>query len=220
MPAVTRQIRTQKQAYGEFVQHGTPRLLALELLLLLTTRLVVADWSWNDVLVVAVLVGLQPFTEWLIHVFVLHCPADGRLRDRIAGYSHRRHHEDPRDLRYQFIHPRVVYVGIVVTAVIMLAFRTPTAVTGVLAAAVLTLVYEWVHFLIHTDYAPKRELYRRLHRAHRLHHYRNENYWLGVTARTGDRVLRTNPRKEDVEISPTARTALARRGEASARQRA
>jgi sterol desaturase/sphingolipid hydroxylase (fatty acid hydroxylase superfamily) len=99
----------------------------------------------------------------------------------------------------------------VMTALLVLALRTPSAVTGVLIAAMLTLFYEWVHFLIHTDYAPKHEIYRRLHRAHRLHHYRNERYWLGVTARTGDRVLRTNPRKEDVEVSSTAKTALAAR---------
>jgi hypothetical protein len=211
MPAVTRQIRTLKEAYDEFTEHPTPRLLALEGVLLLTARVLVARWSWNDAIVIAVLVGLQPFTEWSIHVFVLHCPADGRLRDRIAGYSHRRHHENPRDLRYQFIHPRVVYGGMVVTALLLLAFRTPTALTGALTAAVLTLTYEWVHFLIHTDYAPKHELYRRLHRAHRLHHFRNERYWLGVTARTGDRLLGTNPRKEDVEVSSTAKTALAAR---------
>ena len=211
MPAVTREIRTLRQAYGEFVAHPTPRLLALELLVLLTARVVVVHWSWTDVVVVVVLVAFQPFSEWLIHVFVLHCAADGRLRDRLAGYSHRRHHEDPRDLRFQFIHPRVLYGGMVVNALIVLAFRTPAAVTGVLAATVLTSVYEWVHFLIHTDYSPKHEMYRRLHRAHRLHHFRNERYWLGVTARTGDRILRTNPRKEDVEVSATAKTALAAR---------
>jgi sterol desaturase/sphingolipid hydroxylase (fatty acid hydroxylase superfamily) len=144
-------------------------------------------------------------------VTVLHCPADGRLRDKIAGYSHRRHHEEPRDLRYQFIHPNIVYGGWVVDLVILAIFRNPGALTGVLVATILTLNYEWIHFLIHTDYQPKRELYRRLHRAHRLHHFRNEQYWLGVTARTGDRLLGTNPKKEDVEISPTAKTALAAR---------
>jgi len=211
MPPVTRQIKTLREAYGEFAAHPTPRLLAAELLVLLAARLFWGGWSLTDAVVVAVLVGLQPFTEWVIHVTVLHCPADGGRRDRIAGYSHRRHHEDPRDLRFQFIHPNVVYGSFVVNALVLLALRTPAALTGVLTAVVLTMVYEWVHFLIHTDYAPRHELYRRLHRAHRLHHFRNERYWLGVTARTGDRLLGTNPRKEDVEVSPTARTALAAR---------
>jgi sterol desaturase/sphingolipid hydroxylase (fatty acid hydroxylase superfamily) len=211
MPPVTREIRTLSEALAEFVRHPTPRLLAGELVVLGTARLLWPHWSPADAVVVAVLLGLQPFTEWVIHVTVLHCPADGGRRDRLAGYSHRRHHENPRDLRFQFIHPRVLYGGMVVNALLLLAFRAPAALTGVLAATVLTLVYEWVHFLIHTDYAPRHELFRRLHRAHRLHHFRNERYWLGVTGRTGDRVLGTNPRKEDVEVSPTAKTALAAR---------
>ena len=209
MPAVTRHLTTLTDARREFVQHLSPRLLAAEVVVLLAARLAWGSWSRSDAVVVLALLAVNPFTEWVIHVFVLHCPADGGLRDRIAGYSHRRHHEDPRDLRFQFIHPAVIYGGMVVGAAIVLGFRTPAALTGVLAAAVLTLIYEWVHFLIHTDYAPKHAAYRRLHRAHRLHHFRNEQYWLGVTTRTADRVLHTNPRKEDVPISPTAKTALA-----------
>ncbi len=208
---MTRQIDTLQGAYGEFARHRTPQVLVATMLVLLAARLQWQRVGTADVVVPAVLLGLQPFTEWLIHVFVLHCPASGSRRDRLAGWSHRKHHEDPRDLRFQFIHPAVVYGELVIFAVIVLAFRTPSALTGILAATVLTLTYEWIHFLIHTDYSPKTALYRRLHRAHRLHHFRNERYWLGVTARTGDRVLRTNPRKEDVEISPTAKTALARR---------
>ncbi|MCW2586791.1 MAG: fatty acid hydroxylase [Frankiales bacterium] len=211
MAAETRHLTTLTSAYGEFVRHPTPRLLGAVLLVLMVGRGLWAGWSWADAVVVAVLVGLQPFTEWVIHVVVLHCPANGGLRDRAAGASHRRHHEDPRDLRYQFIHPYAVYGALALAAALVLGLRTPAAVTGVLTATVLTLVYEWVHFLIHTDYAPRHEPYRRLHRAHRLHHFRNERYWLGVTARTGDRVLGTNPRKQDVPVSPTARTALAAR---------
>ncbi len=211
MPPVTRHLITLREAYDEFVAHRTPRLLLLEIAVLVVVRALWSSWSVADVIVVVTLIAFQPFTEWLIHVFVLHCPANGGRRDRLAGYSHRRHHEDPRDLRFQFIHPHAVYGGAVVLLAVVLAFRTPAAVSLALTAGVLTLTYEWVHFLIHTDYAPRHEVFRRLHRAHRLHHFRNEHYWLGVTARTGDRVLRTNPRKEDVEVSPTARTALASR---------
>ncbi|MDX6273190.1 MAG: hypothetical protein QOJ92_400 [Frankiales bacterium] len=211
MPPVRCQISTLAHARAEFVRHPGPRLLAAELAVLLAARLVWGSWSVSDAVVVAVLLAVNPFTEWLIHVFLLHCPADGGRRDRIVGYSHRRHHEDPRDLRFQFIRPSVIYGGMVVNAAIVLAFRTDAALTGVLAAVVITLFYEWVHFLIHTDYAPRNAIYRRLHRAHRLHHFRNEKYWLGVTTRTADRVLRTNPRKEDVEISPTAKSALVAR---------
>ena len=211
MPAVIRETRTLDTSFHEFLRHAAPLLLIGQLAVLGVARGLVGHWSWADLIAAAALVMAQPFTEWVIHVTVLHCPADGRLRDKIAGYSHRRHHEDPKDLRFQFIHPNVVYGGMVVDVVILAIFRHHAALTAVLMATILTLVYEWIHFLIHTDYAPKHELYRRLHRAHRLHHFRNEQYWLGVTARTGDRLLGTNPKKEDVEVSPTAKTALAAR---------
>lgn len=41
--------------------------------------------------------------------------------------------------------------------------------------------------------------------SHRLHHYRNEHFWFGLTNDFGDRVLRTNPAKEEVPASRTAR---------------
>ncbi len=211
MPAQTAQVTTLTQARAEFFRHPTARILAGQLLAFGALRVTISRWSWADALVTAVLVGLQPFTEWLIHVFVLHCPADGRLRDRLAGSSHRRHHEDPRDLRFQFLHPYALYALTAVLVLLVLALQTPSTVTGALVAVALTATYEWVHFLIHTDYPPRRGPYRRLHRAHRLHHFRNERYWLGVTARTGDRLLGTNPRKDNVEVSPTARSALVRR---------
>lgn len=211
VPPVTRDLHTLPEAFAEFRAHRTPLLLALQIGVLLAVRLLWMSWSWADAIVVAALLAAQPFVEWLIHVYVLHCPANGSRRDKVAGYAHRRHHQDPRDLRWQFLHPVTVYGGTVLLGAIVLIFRTPSAVTGALAAAVLTMIYEWVHFLIHTDYAPQHAAYRKLHRAHRLHHFRNERYWLGVTRRGGDRVLGTNPRKEDVEISPTAKTALAAR---------
>jgi hypothetical protein len=67
--------------------------------------------------------------------------------------------------------------------------------------------YEWTHLLVHSRYRPKSRFYARLSRNHRLHHFRNERYWLGVTSNSGDRILRTLPRaKTDVPLSETART--------------
>lgn len=67
--------------------------------------------------------------------------------------------------------------------------------------------YEWVHLLVHTRYRPKWPYYRGLARNHRRHHRRNEDYWLGVTSNTGDRLLRTLPRNPtDVRVSGTTRT--------------
>jgi sterol desaturase/sphingolipid hydroxylase (fatty acid hydroxylase superfamily) len=76
-----------------------------------------------------------------------------------------------------------------------------------LASSMLMLLgYEWTHFLIHSAYRPKRALCRGIWRAHRLHHYRNERFWFGVTVHLADRVLRTYPAREAVPPSATART--------------
>jgi hypothetical protein len=206
-------VRTLPDAARLFTRHTSPRILLGATVLVLAARLAIGSWSLADAIVAAVLIGVQPFTEWLIHVYILHVqPGRGRLSDaldRAAGLAHRLHHKDPYDLRWQFIHPRVTIGGLVVDALVVAVFRTPAAVTGVMIAILLTTVYEWVHFLIHTDVPARRAPYKQLHRAHRLHHYRNESYWLGVTNHLGDRVLRTYPAKEDVPVSATAVTALA-----------
>jgi hypothetical protein len=206
-------VKTVKDAARLFLKHTSPRILLVASAVVIAARIAVGGWSLTDAIVAGVIVAAQPFTEWLIHVYILHVqPGTGRLNDafdKAAGIAHRLHHQDPYDLRWQFIHPRVVIGGLVFDATVLAVFRNPPALTGVVAAVLLTTVYEWVHFLIHTDVPAKHAPYKQLHKAHRLHHYRNENYWLGVTNHLGDRVLGTYPAKEDVPVSPTAVTALA-----------
>ena len=79
--------------------------------------------------------------------------------------------------------------------------------TGWACASIALLHYEWVHLLVHTRYRCRTRYYRRLARNHRLHHFRNERFWLGVTTDSGDRLLGTWPAaKGDVALSETART--------------
>jgi sterol desaturase/sphingolipid hydroxylase (fatty acid hydroxylase superfamily) len=86
------------------------------------------------------------------------------------------------------------------------ARRLRPALTGIATAYAMLTTYEWTHFLIHSPYRPRHRPYRTIWRAHRLHHFRNEHYWFGVTVHLADRVLRTYPEREDVPLSPTART--------------
>jgi sterol desaturase/sphingolipid hydroxylase (fatty acid hydroxylase superfamily) len=79
--------------------------------------------------------------------------------------------------------------------------------TAWLLAAAGLLHYEFVHLMVHTRYRPHTRYYRGLARHHRLHHFRNERYWLGVTSNSGDRLMRTLPAdRGDVPLSDTART--------------
>jgi len=195
----------------EFTTFRSARWLAAMVAASVAVRLALGGWGVRDLVIGAAFVGFQPFTEWLIHVFILHWrPREvfGRYFDPYVARSHRRHHQAPKDPRFIFIAMPAIKLYAVLDAVLLvLAWQTrPSIATGVAVANMLALLYEWTHWLIHSDYQPRSRLYRGLWRAHRLHHFRNENYWYGVTGHLGDRVLRTYPRKEDVPLSPTATT--------------
>jgi sterol desaturase/sphingolipid hydroxylase (fatty acid hydroxylase superfamily) len=84
--------------------------------------------------------------------------------------------------------------------------RLAGAATGLLTSYVILGLYEWCHFLIHSPYRPRGRYYRSIWRSHRLHHYKNERYWFGITSNLGDRVLGTFPDQTEVGKSRTART--------------
>lgn len=156
-------------------------------------------------------VGLEPVFEWVIHSWILHARpwrVLGRSFELSASKGHRRHHEEPSDLTLVFVKPWVlVWFGPAITVVMFLLVRPRhLAATALAAAAATLLLYEWTHYLIHTTYRPQSRYFRHLWRHHRLHHYRNEEYWFGVTTVVGDVFLGTCPRGGDVPVSPTART--------------
>jgi hypothetical protein len=200
-----------REALGVFFRASTPPILAPVLAAAIAARVAVGRWSTGDLVVVAVLLALQPFSEWTIHVFILHFrPRQlGPLRlDLHAAKKHRAHHLAPHDLDTAFV-PLPDLVGLVGIsfAVIAVATRSlPLFLTCALTSLSLLSAYEWTHFLIHSTYRPRRSYYRSLWRAHRLHHFKNEHYWFGVTVNLADRILGTFPEKSAVETSNTART--------------
>jgi hypothetical protein len=194
-----------------FAAYPGPRIIAAALLVVTAARVALWRWHWWDLVIVAAFVAAQPFTEWLIHVFILHFKpraVRGRTVDPYVSRKHRLHHQDPRDVPLIFIPlPTLLAMLIGGGLVLGLAFRSAErSLTAGVIALVLTLVYEWTHFLIHSPYRPKTALYRYVWRAHRLHHFKNENYWFGVTMHLADHVLRTFPDKSAVPTSPTCRT--------------
>lgn len=194
-----------------YFRYGSPRLLAAYLVIMLTARIWYGQWSWWDLVAVAAMLALQPFTEWVIHTFVLHFrPKNwfGRKIDLYIAHEHRRHHRDPKDIALVFIPFRVLAIGlpIEIVAVMLLVPWKGVALTLLLTQAVIGNVYEWTHFYIHSGCKPRNRYAAYIERAHRLHHYRNEQFWMGVTVHTADHVLGTFPDKDSVPVSPTAKT--------------
>lgn len=204
--------RTLAEARREFLKHRSPRILIACLLAALALRLAVGDFTWWNVLPFVAVVVVQPFLEWTLHVFVLHARPKqiaGHTFDTVVARDHRLHHADPRDIPLIFIPFRwVLYLIGSVLLTGLLFPDWPMRTSFYVAAFAMAVLYEWSHFLIHTDYKPKTRMYRHLYDNHRWHHYRNENYWFGITSTVGDQVLRTSPRKEDVPVSKTAKNLL------------
>lgn len=212
--ADARRIRAAGTLKGEarfFITQPTPRIIAPLLLIALVTRLILGDWSRWDALVLVALLGIHPFTEWLIHVFILHWKPKslfGREFDPLVARKHREHHGDPKRIEWIFI-PLPVLAKSLPGGAIVYLLVLPTAelaLTAITISLAVLLGYEWTHYLIHSRYQPKSRLYRYIWRAHRLHHFKNENYWFGVTVHAADHVLGTFPEKDEVETSVTCKT--------------
>lgn len=136
-------------------------------------------------------------------------PLGGRFTlDPLLARKHREHHRDPRQVELIFI-PRQTLLWLIPTAVavpLLVSNRLGLGLTSVVVLTGLGLVYEWTHYLIHTDYKPKTSAYRSIWRNHRQHHFKNENYWFTITTTgTADRLLGTHPDQSTVPTSPTAR---------------
>jgi hypothetical protein len=193
-----------------FFTQRSPQIIVAVFAATVAARLVVARWSWWDLLAPAILIAVQPFTEWNIHVFLLHFKPvrlGGRTIDPLVARKHRAHHGDPKDLGLVFIPLPALVPLIAAMAVGFLLFLPLSRGLSLLVGGYAMLfTYEWTHYLIHTAYRPRHRVYRYIWRAHRNHHFRNEHYWFGVTMHLADHVLRTFPEKTAVEVSPTART--------------
>ena len=202
---------TLGDAAREFWRHPSPWLLAIAVTAALVARFAVGDWQWSDAALPFVVLAVFPFVEWIIHVVILHWRPRriaGVVIDPLLGRKHRQHHADPRIVKLIFI-PLESLIGAFAAAMLtafVLIPRTGLGLTFLVVVFGIGLLYEWSHYLVHTDYKPKTWFYRTIHRNHRLHHFKNEHYWFAVTTPgVADRALGTYPDPQSVPTSPTAK---------------
>ena len=194
-----------------FFAYGSPRIMGMLSLAAIGVRLGLGHWSLADLAVCGGILIVEPFLEWMLHVFGLHAKPRmvlGRKLDPLYARRHRMHHRDPRNVPLVFV-PLPVLAGFIATLLAVSYFAFGPWQLKFTALATMTSFlfgYEWTHFLIHSPHVPRSRVFRAVWRAHILHHYKNEKFWFGVTNPIGDYVLRTFPAKESVPTSPTART--------------
>ena len=212
-------LHTKRDVLRTYLSRRSPRILLTGLGLSIVARVVVGGWGRGDLVVVALTLVLIGPVEWVLHRTLLHAPEESfRMRVLGTGSGHREHHLDPHDIGWILLSGSDAVVFLILIAgwtaawsiPLLHAIGSPLLAPGLsaLVAAYAALAhYEWVHLLVHTRYRPRSRYYRRLAANHRLHHYRNERYWLGVTSNLGDRLVSTYPSsRSDVPLSDTART--------------
>jgi hypothetical protein len=213
-------VLTLADCWRFFVRQRTPPLIGAAIVAAVVVRGLLGHFDWRDAVVAAGTVALMPVIEWVIHVYLLHAEPirfAGHQHDLLATREHRAHHLAPTELDGVLI-PRyavVIFITLIACTVWLVSFpihfvlggeRLAHAATGLVMSYLLLGIYEWCHFLIHTPYRPRGRYYRTIWRGHRLHHYKNEHFWFGVTSTLGDHLLGTAPDQSGVPKSNTART--------------
>ncbi len=217
----SREVTSLGRAWREFLHRESPWAIGSGILALAILRVLVGHPTWRDAVAVASMVAVYPFGEWAIHVYLLHAKPfriRGRRVDTMAARAHRAHHREPNDLDMVLLYwwqaALLMLLAVPLTIAAGALIVTPTAgpvplgalISAGLAGFVMIFLYEWTHFLIHTAYRPRSAAYRAIWKNHRLHHFKNEHFWHGVTNNLSDRVLGTNPDQREVPRSKTART--------------
>jgi hypothetical protein len=217
----SREVTTLGRARREFLRKESPWTIGAGIAALVVLRGALGDFTWRDGVAAASMLAIYPFGEWAIHVYLLHAKPvriRGRKIDTMAARAHRAHHREPTDLDMVLLYwwqaaalmllavPLTIAVGSLIVTVLAGPVPLGAMVSAAIAGYCMVFVYEWTHFLIHTAYRPRTRAYKAIWRNHRLHHFKNEHFWHGVTNNLSDRVLGTNPEAGEVPKSKTART--------------
>jgi len=184
--------------FSLFIRCPGPWIMFIPAVTALIIRATLGPFTWWDLGLTCLIIGLWPVNEWIIHYWFLHAkPLKllGFKLDANASRRHRDHHAKPWKLEWVLMDP--LELVLTVTAVFSVFwFITPTTELWLIGAATYTLLgvhYEWTHLLTHSLYEPKFWLWRNLRSHHLRHHFQNDHYWFGVSSKKGDDVMGTNP---------------------------
>ena len=203
---------TLSEAFQIFLRHASPPLLCIIMIAFLATRIFFFDESLAlaDLFALIGVMIYWPFQEWWMHRYILHLPPIKLLgKEHEFGFArdHRLHHADPTDIPLSFLPIPVILISLLVYTGIgyLITGSWAYSCSFMVGATSSTILYEWTHFLTHTNYKPVSAYYRSIWKLHRWHHYKHEGYWFSFTVPWLDGWFGTGPDVKDVAHSPTAR---------------
>ncbi|CAM3771409.1 sterol desaturase family protein [Mesobacillus zeae] len=148
------------------------------------------------------------FIEYFTHRYFFHLKApENRLFLKFLKRLHYDHHTDPANLKLLFLPvwyslPNFFILSLIFYAIVGNMNDTLSFGVGLMA---MLLIYEWKHYVAHKPIKPTTRLGRWAKKTHILHHYKNENYWYGVTSPLPDFLFGTFKDEKHVETSKTAK---------------
>ena len=159
-----------------------------------------------------ILLPMIPFIEYFTHKYILHMPrpsdADKHPRwNLLADRIHYMHHQQPKKTEHIFAEWWMTLPLLGVYLLLTYVITASVAITLYFNTLVIAyfLIYEWTHFIAHFDgYTPRTAYGRFMKKFHLWHHYKNEDYWYGITSPIADWVFRKWPQPQSIEASELA----------------
>lgn len=154
-------------------------------------------------------IALYALSEYTIHRYVFHMkPSKKPLIYKLVKRLHYDHHQHADDLKLLFL---PIWCTI---PVIFLASVGYFYISGNKAMSIsffsgvfgFLLYYEWSHYVAHRPIKPITPWGKRMKKLHALHHYKNENYWYGVTSPTFDILMGTYKEEKQMGKSKNIHT--------------
>ncbi|MGD6817219.1 sterol desaturase family protein [Metabacillus sp. 84] len=203
----------QRDLYREFFLHTDIWIMAA-IFAALGGLIISLGTAWHSILFFAGGLILFVFSEYLTHRFLFHLkPPENRYLLQFLKRLHYDHHKHPNDLKLLFLPVWYSIPNFLVLAGICYLITRDTAGTAAfgMGLILMLLAYEWKHYVAHRPIRPRSAFGKWMKKTHQLHHFKNENYWYGVSNPIGDILFGTLKDEKKVEMSQTAKD-LEKRG--------
>ncbi|WP_404461010.1 sterol desaturase family protein [Sutcliffiella horikoshii] len=167
-----------------------------------------AGLTWGVLAVFGVGMLTFMFSEYLTHRFVFHLkPPKNPFLLKMLKRLHYDHHTDPNDLHLLFLPLWYSLPNLSVLAIIFYLIAGSWGLTLAFASGLMMMLflYEWKHYVAHRPIKPRTRFGKWVKKTHILHHFKNENFWYGVSTPFVDVLFGTLKNEKDVETSKTAK---------------
>ncbi|NMH73462.1 fatty acid hydroxylase family protein [Bacillus sp. RO2] len=148
------------------------------------------------------------FSEYLTHRFVFHLkPPKNPFLLKLLKRLHYDHHTHPNDLHLLFLPLWYSMPNLSVLALIFYLIAGSWGLTVAFTCGLMMMlfIYEWKHYVAHRPIKPRTKFGKWVKKTHILHHFKNENFWYGVSTPFVDVLFGTLKNEKEVETSKTAK---------------